>query len=99
MIPPVSSTIVRPISSVVVARLSRADAACRTSSWAARATVCSNSSALASAIAAWVARVEMNATSPLVHDRGSRVTADSAPITRSWYISGALRWPATSKPS
>ena len=99
MIPPVSSTIVRPISSVVVARLRRAEAACRTSSWAARATVCSNSSALASAIAACVARVEMKATSPLVHERGSRVTADNAPITRSWYISGALRWPATSKPS
>ena len=83
MIPPVSSTIVRPISSTVTARLRRAEAACRTSSWAARATVCSNSSALASAIAAWVASVEMNATSPLVHARGSRVTADSAPMTRS----------------
>ena len=42
------------------------------------------------AIAAWVARVVMNATSPLVQARGSRVTADSAPITRSWWISGAI---------
>ena len=50
----------------------------------------------ASAIAAWVASVVMNATSPLVHARGSRVTADRAPRTRSWWISGAIRWPATS---
>ena len=27
--------------------------------------------------------------------RGSRVTADSAPMTRSWWMSGAIRWPAT----
>ena len=46
MIRLVSSTIVRPISSTVVARLIRAEAAWRTSSWAARASVCSNSSAL-----------------------------------------------------
>ena len=36
----------------------------------------------------------MKATSPLVQARGSRVTADSAPMTRSWWISGATRWPA-----
>ena len=38
----------------------------------------------------------MNATSPLVQSRGSRVTADSAPMTRSWWMSGAMRSPANS---
>ena len=95
MIRRVSSTTVRPTSAAVLSRLIRADAAWRTSSWAARASVCSNSSALARAIAACVARVVMNATSPLVQSRGSRVTADSAPRTRSWWMSGAIRWPAT----
>ena len=79
MIRCVSSTTVRPISSTVVARLIRAEAAWRTSSWAARASVCSNSSALVRAMAAWVARVVMNATSPLVQRRGSRVTRRQGP--------------------
>ena len=96
MIPWVSSTTVRATSSTVTARLIRADAVWSTSSWAARAVVCSNSSALARAIAAWVARVEMKATSPLVQGRGSSLSADRAPMTRPLWTSGAARWPAIS---
>ena len=92
----VSSTTVRPTSSTVTARLIRADAAWSTSSWAARAAVCSNSSALARAIAAWVARVEMKATSPLVQATRLALSADRAPMTRPLWISGAARWPAIS---
>ena len=94
MIRRVSSTTVRPTPSTVPARLSRAEAAWTTPSWAARVSVCSNSSALVSAIAAWVARVVMKATSPLVQSRGSYVIAASAPMTRSWWMSGAIRSPA-----
>ena len=83
MIRRVSSTTVRPTSLTDAARLSRADAAWRTASCAARASVWANSSALVSAIAACVASVVMKATSPSVQARGWRVTAASAPMTRS----------------
>ena len=79
MIRRVSSTTVRPTSAAVLSRLIRADAAWRTSSWAARASVCSNSSALARAMAACVARVVMNATSPLV--QSARLARDGGQRT------------------
>ena len=50
-----------------------------------------------SAMPACVARVVRNAMSPSVQSRGSRVTADSAPITRSWWMSGAMRSPANAR--
>ena len=49
------------------------------------------------AIAACVASVVMNATSPLVQARGSRRDRRQGAETRSWWMSGAIRWPATSK--
>ena len=66
-------------------------------SCAALASVWANSSALVRAIAACVASVVMKATSPSVQSRGSCVTAASAPMTRSWWMSGAMRLPANSR--
>ena len=70
MIRRVSSTTVRPTASTDEARFSRPEAAWRTSSWAARASVCSKSSALLSAMLACVASVVRKAMSPSVQTRG-----------------------------
>jgi hypothetical protein len=96
MILRVSSTTARPISATVAAPVILAEAAWRTASWAARASVCSNSSAFEIAIAACVANVDTKATSPGVQTLGSRDTADIVPMTRSWWKSGATMSPVTS---